>query len=138
MRDESSAGTLDDINIYGGNNINVVETTKGNKTDYEISLEPGTTPGQILLTVIDDTDQQHPTALALWEDASEIFSEILEGANAVTLEPELDANNDPTGKMIIKLGGTLSETTEIRTGGDEVLNQAESRHTVAISGLETI
>src|SRR5690625_4286747 len=138
MFGESSAGSLDDINIIGGNNINVVETTTGNTTDYEISLEPGTTPGQLLVTVIDDTDPQNPTALAVWEDASEIFSEILEGANAVTLEPELDANNDPTGKMIIKLGGTLSETTEIRTVWDEVLNQAESSHTLAISDLETI
>lgn len=135
---KSTEDDLEEINIIGGDNIEVIESSSGNITEYEINLEPGTNNGQLLVTVIDDTDPQNPIASAVWEDVSDVFSDLLEGANAITLEPELDANNDPTGKMLIKLGGTLNETTEIRTGWDEVLNQAESSHTLAISGLETI
>jgi len=90
------------------------------------------------VTVIDDTDPQNPIASAVWEDASDVFSDLLEGANAITLEPELDVNSVPTGKMLIKLGGTLSEATQIRTGWDDILDQAETSNTLAISGLETI
>ena len=134
----SSSGDEDEINIIGGDNITIVESTTANSTNYEISLEPGVNDGQLLVTVIDDTDPQNPIASAVWEDASDVFSDLLAGTNAITLEPELDANNDPTGKMFAKLGGTLSETTVIRTGWDENLNQAETSHTLAISGLETI
>lgn len=127
-----------DINIIGGDNIEVIETTTGNATDYEINLEPGTNNGQLLVTVIDDTDPQSPIASAVWQDASDVFNDLYEGVNAITVESELDVNNVPTGKMLIKLGGVLSETTEIRTGWDEELNQAEASHTLAITGLESI
>lgn len=135
---ESSSVGLDDINIVGGDNIEVVETTSGNSTEYAINLEPGTIDGQLLVTVVDDSDPQNPITSAVWEDASEVFADLLEGVNAITLEPELDANSVPTGKMLIKLGGTISEATVIRTGWDEDLNQAETNHTLAITGLESI
>lgn len=137
---ESNPGSTnpEDINIVGGDNINVIETTTGSSTDYEVNLEPGINEGQLLVTVIDDTDPQNPVATAVWEDAAIVYSNLLEGANAITLEPEMDANNDPTGKMLIKLGGVLSESTEIRTGWDEDLNQVETAHTLAITGLEPV
>src|SRR5699024_3186055 len=74
----------------------------------------------------------------VWQGASEIFSEILEGANALTIEPELAADNEPTGTMSTNLGGTWGETTAASTGREEVLNQAESSHTLAIAGIDTI
>src|SRR5690554_6359561 len=126
----SSSGNpnLGDIDIIGGDNIDVMETTTGNTTEFEISLEPGTNDGQLLVTIIDDTDPQNPIASAVWQDVSDVFTDIQEGVNAITVEPELDANSVPTGRMLIKLGGVLSETTEIRTGWDEDLNQAEASH----------
>lgn len=135
---ESSTGSLEDITITGGDNIEVSETTVGGIMNYEISLEPGINNGQLLVTVIDDSDPQNPIASAVWEDASVVFSDLLEGANAIRLEPEVDVNNIPTGVSLIKLGGVLSETTEIRTGWDEDLAQAESSHTLAITGLEAV
>lgn len=127
-----------DINVIGGDNIEVIESTTGNTTDYEINLEPGANNGQVLVTVIDDTDPQNPIASAVWQDALDVFTDLYEGVNAITVEPELDASSLPTGKMIIKLGGNLREATEIRTGWDEDLNQADASHTLAITGLESI
>lgn len=137
---ESSPGNSnpDDIDVVGGDNINVIETTSGSTSTYEVNLEPGTNDGQLLVTVIDDTDPQNPIATAVWQDMPSISSDLLEGVNAITLEPVLDVNAIPTGITLVKLGGVLMEATEIRTGWDEDLNQADASHTLAITGLETV
>lgn len=137
---ESSPGSSnpDAIEVVGGDNINVIETTTGGVTNYEVNLEPGINDGQFLVTVIDDTDPLNPIATAVWQDMPTISSDLLEGVNAIRLEPEVDANATPTGVTLIKLGGVLMEATEIRTGWDDDLNQADATHTLAITGLESV
>lgn len=126
------------IDIIGGENIQVEKSQQAGVATYEIHLEPGSMDNQVLVTRIDDTDPLNPIAIAVWEDRTEVLLDIQEGTNAITLEPELDANNNLTGKIWIKLGGVLSETTEIQTGWDALLNQPEPTHTLAITGLESV
>lgn len=134
----SSGSSVGDIDVLGGDNIYVTETTTGNTTAFEVNLEPGTTDGQLLVTVVDDTDPLNPIISAVWQDMPAISSDLLEGVNAIRLEPQIDANAIPTGVTLVKLGGVLMEATEIRTGWDDDLNQADVTHTLSITGLETV
>lgn len=128
-------GSLDETEIIAGDHIHITTTQQNNSTTYEIGLEAGNIEGQLLVTSIDNSDPQNPVATAQWVDTFEIIKELQEGTNAITLESEMDSNNMPTGKILLKLGGVLTQPTEIRTGWDEINNQLDSNNTLAITGL---
>lgn len=113
------------VTVTEGINVKVDKTTNGHDTNYEVSVKGGDKAGLVLVTKI--VDGVNSTE---WVNPSTFVSNVIEGANGVTVVPNAD------GKNTVKLGGTpLSEPTIIQTtlGVD-----GKPDNTLAIKGLEKL
>ncbi len=119
----SNTGSV--VTVTEGNNVKVEKTTTGHDTDYKVSVKGGDTNGLVLVTQIVEG-----VTTTAWVNPSTFVSNVIEGANGVTVVSNAD------GKNTVKLGGTpLSEPTVIQTtlGVD-----GKPGNTLAIKGLEKL
>ncbi|WP_026706315.1 hypothetical protein [Flavobacterium soli] len=115
-----SSNSEKNVIVEAGNNVKVEEDdTTPNTTKYTVSVQGGTN-GQVLVTEV-----VAGVTSTKWINPEDFVSDVIDAQNGLTYVP----STGPGVDNIIKLGGTLTEPTQITT---------DATNTFSINGLATV
>lgn len=109
----------DEANAIPGQWIPLLNTAGNNimiDDNGVVSVKPGESAGEVLVTVLSDPDDSTSELTTEWMSFEDFIKVI--GENGVTVVPETDPDTGIT-TYTVELGGTLNRTTEIITEGEK-------------------